>query len=159
MADTTTTTTSKNRTKLPYEPLQEGIYGTHPKDFKGAVLVHSASEAKPLGIKQQVIDQTNFETHFLVYIASGTMIIFLLYFLIGEKQTGGFKIVVKRVFQDNDSGVMEIYAKDKKPKGNNVSTMAITHPFFIARVAKPAKAISKLKFVWWKKPKKEDKKE
>ena len=64
--------TKKNRTRLEFAPIQDGIYGTHPKDFKGSVLVHNRTEAEKLGIRKACIDETNFETQLLIYTTSGT---------------------------------------------------------------------------------------
>ena len=45
---------------------------------------------------------------------------------------------------------------DKKPKDCQFSTMALTYPFVVVRVAKPGKAAGKLKIKWQKPAKKEE---
>jgi len=62
----------KNRTKLEFVGVQNGDYGTHPKDFVGAVVLHNPVESDKSGVKKHIIDETNFEKQVLIYVASGT---------------------------------------------------------------------------------------
>ncbi len=62
-----------DKTKLKCRVLQEGQYGRHTKDFSGAMIFSKKEHLDlSLGIKQEVVDSVNFDTEYIVYIASGT---------------------------------------------------------------------------------------
>jgi hypothetical protein len=127
-------------TEVEFEIVQQGIYGRHPATLKKATIIEE-KECNPSGIKSDVVETTDFNTQCLIYIASG------------QKPTGGYSVVVKKIKVDNEAGKIDIYAKDVEPK-DSFGTMALTQPFCVVRIKKPTFDLKKEYKIHWMKKKK-----
>ncbi|KAL0479511.1 hypothetical protein AKO1_015019 [Acrasis kona] len=132
-------------TEVPFEVVQQGIYGRHPPTLKKAMLIEE-KECVSSGIKSDVIESTNFENKILIYVASG------------QKPTGGYTVQVKKIKVDVEGAKIEVYAKDVEPK-DSFGTMALTQPFCVVRVDKPSFELKKEYKIHWMKKKTQEIKE
>lgn len=126
-----------------FELIQEGVYGTHPKDLKKAQILKDAESSSKFGVKKELIEKTDFKKETLIYISSGL------------KMTGGYSIKVKRIYQTK-KGNLDIYCVDEEPHGNSIGTMATTQPFCVIKLENPEKEIPKTEYdiVWMEKKEK-----
>nr|CAG4708220.1 unnamed protein product [Naegleria fowleri] len=143
MSSSNTTTTStpssdQSKTEIEFEVVQTGIYGQ--KDFRDAILLQSAKDCPSVGIKKEVETHTSFDNHVLIYVSSG------------NKPTGGYSCVIKKVQFDPEKNTLIIHAKDAEPK-DSFATMALTVPFSVIRIKRLDKPYEKVKVRWLTKKK------
>jgi len=81
------------------QPVELPWYNRKFYDDVGRVYLHRAKDCTGFGIKKDVESATNFETHVLAYISSG------------NKPTGGYSVVVKKVQYDTEKKALIIHAK------------------------------------------------
>ncbi|KAG2377573.1 hypothetical protein C9374_009089 [Naegleria lovaniensis] len=134
----TPSTSDQSKIEVEFEVVQTGIYGQ--KDFRDAILLQSAKDCPSVGIKKEVETHTSFDSHVLVYVSSG------------NKPTGGYSCMIKKVQFDSDKNTLIIHAKDAEPK-DSFATMALTVPFSVIRVKRLDKPYEKVKVRWLTKKK------